>query len=267
MKKILQTTTLLICALATSTSVKAFSIEDINATETDNAIIEINNKEEIVQHSAKTIRHDVETPFVKEHNIQTKIDNIGTKILNTNKIERRIIFTYSTKKKPKITTDKTITKRQIIYYDEFFKYTENDDEIAALLSREISKAVKSFDGAWGGIIDSAQIKMAPKKYEIYADKRAVDYMVNAGYNPLGLITFIHKTYPQKRNDKFSYTNLTSKRLAIIYEYIFTKYPQFLVYNDYLNNETYQNFLLTSANNRLKLQQKIKSGSKGAVHYE
>ena len=161
------------------------------------------------------------------NDLQSKIDNIGFKILNSNKIEKRVVFTYSKKKKPKI-DDKSISKRQIIFYDEYYQYVSNDDEMAALLAREISKAVRSYDGAWGGFVDSAQIKMAPKKYEIFADKRAVDYMVYSGYNPLGLITFINKAYPQKRHDKLSTSNLTSKRLAIIYEYIFTKYPQFLI---------------------------------------
>ena len=187
-------------------------------------------------------------------------------MLNSNKIERRIVFTHSHKKRPKL-DDKTITKRQIIFYDEYFKFTTNDDEVACYLAREVSKAVKSFDGAWGGIVDGAQIKMAPKKYEVFADKRAVDYMVNAGFNPLGLITFIHKAFPQKRYDKISCSNLTSKRLAIIYEYIFTKYPQFLVNNEYLTNETYQNFLLSSVDNRRKLEQKIRNGSKERISYE
>ena len=212
------------------------------------------------------LQNPVEINLQKEQSLQSRIDEIGLKLLNANKIDRRMIFTYSTAKKPKL-KDETITKRQIIFYDEWYKYVENDDELAAMLAREVSKAVRSYDGAWGGFIDSAQIKMAPKKYEVFADRRAVDYMVNAGYNPLGLITYIHKAYPQKRYDKFSYTNLTSKRLAMIYEHIFIKYPQFLVYNEYLSNEAYQNFLLTSTENRLKLEKKIRSGSKEPVRYE
>lgn len=209
---------------------------------------------------------NVEEKLLKEQTLQSRLDSIGVQLLNSNKIERRMVFTHSTKKKPKL-DDKTLTKRQIIFYDELYKFTTNDDEVAAFLAREISKAVKSYDGAWGGITDSAHIKLAPKKYEIFADKRAVDYMVNAGYNPLGLITFMHKAYPQKRFDRFACSNLTSKRLAIIYEYIFTKYPQFLVNNEYITNETYQNFLLSSVENRRKLELKIKNGSKDRISYE
>ena len=222
-----------------------------------------------VEKEEQQLRSDTkrEEQIVKEQSLQARVNAIGYRILNANKIDKPIVFTYTVDNKPLLPVDTSVTKRQIVFYDEYFKYTENDDEIAAVLAREISKAVRSYDGAWGGWISGAQIKMAPKKYEIFADKRAVDYMVYAGYNPLGLITLIHKAYPQKRYDTISYTNLTSRRLAIIYEYIFVKYPQFLVNNEYINNEAYQNFLLSSVNNRLKLKQKLESGTTESPRYE
>ena len=118
-----------------------------------------------------------------------------------------------------------------------------------------------------GFLNSLQIKAAPKKYELFLDKRGVDFMVTAGYNPLAMITYINKTYPQKRQDKIARSNLTSKRLANIYEYIYTKYPIYLQNNEYSENYYYQNFLLTSQENRKKLHDKIKSGSKKKVKYE
>ena len=128
-------------------------------------------------------------------------------------------------------------------------------------------AVKSYNGMWGGKIDSIQVALGPKKFETVADKRAVDYMVNAGYNPLALIVFINKTCPQKKGDRFSQHNLTSKRLARIYEYITYKYPSYLENNEYANNMYYQNFLLTSIENRKKLAKKIETNSKKEVKYE
>jgi len=128
-------------------------------------------------------------------------------------------------------------------------------------------ALKSYGGMWRGGLNAIQVKAAPKMYEIVADKRAVDFMVNAGYDPIGLITFLNKSQPQKRYDTFSSSNLTSKRLAIIYEYIYTKYPYFLANNKYLENESYQNFLLTSVDNRKKLEEKIKNHSEKKIKYE
>lgn len=205
------------------------------------------------------------TLIIDDMMIQKRINNIGVQLLNANKIDVRLAFVYN-KKDTKFNSEPTLRKRQIIVYKNSIQFAEDDAEIAAFLAREICKGEASYsDGK--GIVSSAQIYFAPKKYEIYFDKRAVDYMVMAGYNPLAIITFMNKSYPQKRFDKFGRKNLTSKRLANIYEYIFTKYPSFLVNNIYLENPNYQNFLLTSQNNRKKLHEKIQKGSKETIKYE
>ena len=107
---------------------------------------------------------------------------------------------------------------------------------------------------------------APKKYEYKADKRAVDYMVAAGYNPVAMIIVMNKTFPQTRYDWCSTHPLTSRRMMQVYEYIYKKYPEYLAKNEYKNNIYYQNFLLTSKNNRAKFQRKIETKSKGNVSY-
>jgi len=198
--------------------------------------------------------------------IQEKIDDIGHKLLNANQIDVRMIFIYK-ENKPFLDLEPGLTKRQIFLYDETLQFADNNDEIAAYLARKICKSKESHDGVFKGFLSSVQIKIAPKKYEIFFDKRAIDFMVKAGYNPIGLITFLNKSEPQKRYDKFSRKNLTSKRLAKAYEYIFTKYPYYLKHNEYIENEAYQNFLLTSIENRKKLQEKIISGSTKAIKYE
>lgn len=206
--------------------------------------------------------------LVKENLIQTRIDNVGTEILNKNKIMKRIVFTYNSEEKKKtLSANKALTKRQIVVYDGIYKSVQSDDELAAVLSREIVTAMKSYSGMWGGRIDSLQVAISSKKFETVSDKRAVDFMVNAGYNPLGLITYINKTCPQKRSDFISRHNLTSKRLARIYEYITYKYPKYLDSNDYKNNPQYQNFLLNSVDNRKLLENKVRNNLKNEVKYE
>ncbi len=209
---------------------------------------------------------DFSQTIVKERNIQNHINEVGFRILNANQIDVRMIFAYN-KKDKLIKGEPALLKRKIVLYENTIKQTGNDDEIAALLSREICKTAESYTGEFKGIVGGAQTKLAPKKFEIFFDKRGVDFMVKAGYNPLGMITYLNKTYPQKRTDRFSRTNLTSKRLANIYEYIYVKYPFFLANNSYAENQYYQNFLLTSQENRRKLQQKIKSNSKEIIKYE
>lgn len=204
--------------------------------------------------------------FQKTANLQQTIDETGFKILNANKLNKLIVFSLN-KKRSFVREKLTWVKREVIIYDKDLIHTQNDDELAAVLAREVSYSMKTYDGSIGGIISALQVKMSPKKYELVADRRAVDYMVKAGYNPLGLITYIIKSSPQKKQDKISSHNLTSKRLAFIYEYIFTKYPYFLVNNAYIDNYYYQNFLLNSIENRRKLEIKIKTKDKGKTDYE
>ena len=206
--------------------------------------------------------------LTQDNAIYTRINNTGAKILNSNKFEKRVTFVYDeTGKKNILRADKSLTKRQVVIYGEAYKQIESDDELAAYISREIPAAIRSYKGGTGWL-SSVKIKAAPKKYELLFDKLAVDYMVKAGYNPLGLITYIHKTCPQTRQDVISSTNLTSKRLAYIYEKIYTQYPSFLINNTYLNNEYYQNFLLTSLENRKKVVEKSKNPkNKRDLNYE
>lgn len=209
------------------------------------------------------------TQLIEENNIQTRINKIGAKVLNSNKFEKRVTFVYDEQgKKGLLKADKTLTKHQVVVFGSDYKNIETDDELAAYIAREIPAALRSYDGLGNGLLSSLKIKVAPKKYELFFDKLAVDYMVRAGYNPLGLITYINKSCPQARQDTFSGKNLTSKRLAYIYEKIYTQYPSFLVNNTYIQNEYYQNFLLTSLENRKKVAEKAKNpkAAKG-VKYE
>ena len=228
------------------------------AADSDKETISVTESEQISQ----------ESEIAKEQSIQSKINDIGSKILNANKIQGRIVFLYDTRaEKSLLEIDSTVTRRQVVLYDDMYKFTQNDDEIAAMLARGIVTAQRSYMGSVNGYSSAVKIKAAPKKFEMVSDKIAVDYMVKAGFNPLGLITVIHKSCPQKRFDRFSNKNLTSKRLAVIYEYIYTKYPYFLANNTYIENEHYQNFLLTSQHNRKLLYEKIKTGSKEELDYE
>ena len=217
---------------------------------------------------AETQTTDNEQEIIRTQTIQSRVNDIGSKLLNANKIEQRIVFVYNEKEKESLLTiDPSVMSREVVLYDGNYQFTQNDDELAAYLARGILTAMKSYHGFFNGYLTALQIKAAPKKFEIVADKRAVDFMVNAGYNPLGLITFIQKSCPQKRFDTISTKNLASRRLAIIYEYIYTKYPYYLKNNTYIENEHYQNFLLTSQENRRLLQEKIKTNSKENLKYD
>lgn len=219
-------------------------------------------EENVAEVSYLKIPEEVITAII----VQNKVEDVGYKILNANKIDYRIIFTYQTKNS-KLDIEPELKKRQIMVVDKTIQFISNEDELASYLAMKIAKTRASYKGVVKGFITSAQVKCAPKKFELYFDKKAIDYMVTAGYNPLGFITFIHKCNPQKRFDIISTHNLTSKRLAYAYEYIYTKYPYFIKNNEYLENDTYQNFLLSSIENRKKLYEKITTKSNKVVSYE
>lgn len=206
--------------------------------------------------------------IIQDQSIQARVNRVGTQILNANKIQGRIIFVYDkTAKESLLKMDKTVSKREIIMYQEYYRQISDENELAAYLAREISNASRTYDGIGNGWLTAVQIKAAPKKFETVADKRAVDFMVKAGYNPVALITFINKAFPQHYQDFISNKNLTSKRLALIYEYIYTKYPYYLANNEYLENHHYQNFLLNSTYNRKLLETKVKNGTRENLKYE
>ena len=126
--------------------------------------------------------------------IQQRVDNVGTRLLNFNRIPKRIIFTFDKEGKADwLSKYKALKRRQIIVYGEQYQFIQSDDEIAAMLAREIATVMKSYSGMWGGTIDAIQVALSSKKFETVADKRSVDYMVKAGYNPLALIVYINKT--------------------------------------------------------------------------
>lgn len=201
-----------------------------------------------------------EIDLTKDGQMQKYVSNIGFKILNANRIENRMVFYFKQDNKSLNACTK-YSDRSVSVYRGLAVNLDNEDEYAAVLSHEISHGIDSYDGIFKGFFSGLNYSLSSKKYEKNADKRAVDYMVKAGYNPIALIVVMSKTFPQERYDILSTHPLASKRMAYIYEYIYNKYPAYLANNEYKNNVYYQNFLLTSRSNRLKLQDKIENPTK------
>ena len=195
---------------------------------------------------------------------QNRIDKIGFTILNSNGIETRTVFDLDVKRVKNAYSRSR--DRQIVIYRGLYDRLNSDDEVAGILSHEISHSVDSYNGVLRGFFTPLTHSFSPKKYEYKADKKAVDYMVNAGYNPVALIVVMSKTFPQERFDWCSSHPLTTRRMMEIYEYIYKKYPEYLANNVYKDNLYYQNFLLTSKSNRSKFQNKVQTNSKQSVNY-
>lgn len=190
----------------------------------------------------------------------------GFHILNANKIPYRITF-FVNRNNKKINAATYYRDKSIVVDKGILFYLENEEELAAILAHEISHAIDYNQGALKGYFTIISTNLSPKKYEEKADKRAVDFLVKAGYNPLALIVAGNKLFTQPRFDWGSTHPLGSKRLASIYEYVYVKYPEYLVDNKYSENVYYQNFLITSKENRKNFIQKHQSNSNSRVNYQ
>lgn len=203
-------------------------------------------------------------PNTEVRKITQKVDEIGFNILNSNGITKRMVFNFDTHNVKNAVT--MPTSREITMYKGLFNKLDSDDEIAAVLAHEISHGVDSYNGILRGTFSDWSYVFHPKKYEYKADKRAVDYMVNAGYNPVAFIVVMSRCFGQNRFDWHRTHPLSTRRMMEVYEYIYKKYPEFLANNTYKNNIYYQNFLLTSQENRAKFQNKVKTNSKSRIKY-
>ena len=200
--------------------------------------------------------------------LQTRMNEVGFNLLNASRIEHRLIFkTINRVYTRDLYSDVSSVNRTVWIKPEIIPYIDSDDELAAVLSHQISHGIDTYDGIFRGYISILNYWVAPNKYDAKADKRAVDYMVNAGYNPLALIVVLNKLGKQYRYDFLSNHDLISRRMAKIYEHIYMKYPAILAENEYKDNVYYQNFLLTSRKNRLKFQHKIENNEQGKVKYD
>ncbi|MBR6126905.1 hypothetical protein IKQ21_04390 [bacterium] len=214
--------------------------------------------------SAPVFAWDVKTT----NELQERMNTVGFKILNSNRIEKRFMFMAINRVYTRdIWTDVSSVNRIVWVKPTVIPYIDSDDELAAILSHSLAHGVDTYDGLMRGYISFLNYWVAPNKYDLKADKLAVDYMVNADYNPLAIITILNKIGKQYRYDIFSNHTLVSRRMMLIYEYIYTKYPSILVENEYKDNIYYQNFLLTSRNNRMMLLEKVKTNSTKKLNYK
>jgi hypothetical protein len=199
---------------------------------------------------------------------QKRMNSVGFNLLNSSRIENRMTFKVINRVYTRdMCSDVSFVNRTVWIKPSVFPYIDSDDELAGILSHQIAHGVDSYEGIFRGYASVLNYWVAPNKYDLKADKRAVDYMVNAGYNPLALIVIINKIGKQYRYDVFSNHTLLTRRMMKIYEYIYKKYPSILVDNEYKDNIYYQNFLLTSRANRAMLRDKIESGSTKKLDYK
>lgn len=184
----------------------------------------------------------------RESKYQSAIMETGFRLLNCNNINSRMTFFYV----PDNKTGVKINQRQkgVYIYKGSFLFLDDENELAALLSLNVGHLLD----VQAGFFRRFSISFSPRKYEVKADKKAVDLMVKAGYDPVALITLINKA--EKEQLWFEYNifhHNGSERVKNIYHYIYEKYPIYLADNKYLTNQYYQNFLRTTKKDRRKVR--------------
>ena len=181
-----------------------------------------------------------------------KIQEVGYKLLNANGIDKRMKFSYAYKNKA-VNAYTSHRNREIFVTKGMMDELDSDDELAFILGHEISHGVDFYRGPLRGYFYFPVIPPKERRVEIRSDLRAVDFVVKAGYNPLASIIISNKIMSQPRYEWYSFHPLSSRRLALIYAHIYQKYPYFLANNEYIDNSIYQNFLLTSKENRINFK--------------
>jgi len=205
------------------------------------------------------------TQAVEAKSISTNdVPALGFKILQANNVQKRMVFkTTSGIRNPRATLDYKpesigldTTGRVLWVYGDALNLIDNEDELAGLLSYGIAIGENSYKGTFRGFFSNFSYSMNPRPKENQYDKKAVDYMVKAGYNPVALITFYSKSLSQTRYEWCHYYPLATKRMVDVYSYIYKNYPQCLKNNVYENNVYYQNFLATTQKEMTKAQKKL-----------
>lgn len=201
-----------------------------------------------------------ELDLTKDGANQKKVEELGFGILNANRIEKRVVFRYVKVRGSSPNAYAFSLDHSVKILNTLIPYMDNDAELAGIISHEIAHNLDYYDGCLNGYFTKLSMAFTPKKYEKKADKKAIDFMVKAGYNPVAMIIAMNKIAGQQEwwgffSSMFASHPLTSERLAYMYEYIYNKYPAYLIDNEYKENVFYQNFLLTSRDVREKIRSK------------
>ncbi|MCQ2957868.1 MAG: M48 family metallopeptidase [Candidatus Gastranaerophilales bacterium] len=192
-----------------------------------------------------------------QQELQEMVSYIGQNILRANNIRSSVSFKYVDKDTVNANTN---SANVVTVYKGLIKQCESEDELAYVIGHEIGHATSShvFKGAlaktgssyarslaktaittatgskWAawGVDTAAQVatNLGEKKYsrihEDDADLLSLDYLVNAGYNPLAAVAILNKigaNYVDILSDHPS----TDKRIVQAYTYIKQKYPKFV----------------------------------------
>lgn len=189
------------------------------------------------------------------------INHIGAKLISANNIEQKIQFVVSDGDDANASTD---INNRISVNKGLLKYVETEDELAFVIGHEMGHITKTHVkksiarnttvaaasvagtamSVIGIISDSSRLtksgailvgsaaagtlvnKKLSRGQETKSDMASIDYLANAGYNPLASISLLNKI-SGNYFDFFSDHPSGEKRIRNAYKYIEKKYPQYI----------------------------------------
>lgn len=204
------------------------------------------------------------TPYCKDWSSTQAfniINHIGAKLITNNDIDTKIQFVVVDKEYANASTN---INNQISVYSGLLKYVETEDELAYVIGHEMGHVEKSHVKksivrnaitrtagvagsalvivSWinnssrlaktGSILAGSSVagelvnKKLSRGQETKSDLASIDYMVNAGYNPLAAISMLNKI-SGNYFDFFSDHPSGEKRIKKAYNYIQTNYPEYI----------------------------------------
>lgn len=175
----------------------------------------------------------------KDGAYEEKVLDVGTKILDTNKLDKRVVLKVV--RNSKIANAYAMpTQKSVNIYTGILPYCDNDDELAYIISHETAHCLDYYDGfmKWFFVMF-----FNSKEYEYKADLVGIDLMVKAGYNPIAAISAANKILDESYWDNFLFWTHPkgSKRTLAMYKYIYVKYP-WALNTDAIHNVNYENFV-------------------------
>lgn len=187
----------------------------------------------------------------KQNKDVQKIMDVGTRIINANRLEKRIPIRLESAPKV-VNASSTPWDKTVKIYSGLLPYIDSDDELAYVIGHETSHSIDSYDGffKWFAVM------LNLREYEYKADLVGIDLMAKAGYNPVAAITCANKWMGEEPLDLFTSHPTTSKRLMAMYKYIYVKYPWALK-TDMVHNVNYENFTYSSQKEINAFQQRYR----------
>lgn len=179
-----------------------------------------------------------------------KLLEVGTKVINANRLEKRIPLQLIESKQANAAS--FLNQKLVVVTTGIMPYIDNDDELAFIIGHEIAHSLDAYEGPGRRIA----MRFNVRSYEYKADLVGLDLMTKAGYNPIAGITELYKWPAEPLFDFVSSHPKPSRRTLEMYKYIYKKYPEALQ-SEMTKNVNYQNFLISSQKEITQFKQEEK----------